>query len=204
MDHTIRAARAASRIHSTFVSTESREIAQQALRTRARVIRRPQSLSLDSVSMDPVLLHAAEELLASGGGEGREAGEDLWVVLLQPTSPLRNASDIDGAITHLEEVGAQGLVSVVEVDREVYKYMTVGDDGFLKGMVSPRAPFMRRQDCPTVVRPNGAIYVYRVSTLLQRGGFYFQGVAPYLMPQERSLDIDVPADLLRAEELMTA
>ena len=40
--------------------------------------------------------------------------------------------------------------------------MTVGSDGFLRGMVSPEAPFMRRQDCPRVVKPNGAVYIYRV------------------------------------------
>ena len=150
--------------------------------------------------MDPVLLHAIQAIEELGEWEMHE---NAWVVLLQPTSPLRTARDIDGAIQALEEGAGSGLVSVTEVDREVYKFMMVGEDGFLRGMVSPQAPFIRRQDCPAVVRPNGAIYIYKASDLLEARGFHFKGVIPFVMPRERSLDIDSPEDLTRAEEYLS-
>jgi CMP-N,N'-diacetyllegionaminic acid synthase len=198
--HSVEAAARASRISATFVSTEDQEIADVAAKCGARVISRPPALSQDHVSMDPVLLHAIEAIRVLGEWEVEERG---WVVLLQPTSPLRRAEDIDDAIRALEESGGLGLVSVTEVDREVYKLMAVGEDGFLRGMVSPQAPFMRRQDCPTVVRPNGAIYIYKASAFLEAGGFFFQGVIPFLMDPDRSLDIDSPEELATAEEYLS-
>jgi CMP-N-acetylneuraminic acid synthetase len=201
LDYTLDAAGGSSRISSTWVTTEDSSIAARACFHGSGVIDRPTHLAEDDVSMDQVLLHAVEALEARAV---LRHSDDAWLVLLQPTSPLRTAGDIDAAIAFLEDSGGRGLVSVVEHDREVYKFMTVGSDGFLRGMVSPEAPFTRRQDCPRVVRPNGAIYIYHARAFVEAGGFYFQGVVPFVMPPERSVDIDSAGDLDRAAELMIA
>ena len=201
LHYSVQAATKASGIVRVFVSTEDEDIAAQARASGAEVVHRPAWLSEDDVAMDGVLLHAIGELRdrIPFGFEEQE-----WMVLLQPTSPLRTHADIDAAITHLEATGGRGLVSVTEQDPEVYKFMTVGKDGFLHGMVSPHAPFMRRQDCPTVVRPNGAIYIYQVAAFLEAEGFYFEGVVPFVMPPERSVDIDGLEDLALAERLLAS
>ena len=200
LDHTVEAATESSHISATFVSTEDDRIAAQARISGAGIIQRPPHLSDDRVAMDLVRLHAIQAIEEMGKWE---VNERVWVVLLQPTSPLRTGMDIDAAIQALEERAGLGLVSVTEVDREVYKFMTIGEDGFLRGMVSPEAPFVRRQDCPVVVRPNGAIYIYKASAFLKAGGFHFDGVIPFVMPRERSLDVDTQAELARAEEYLS-
>lgn len=200
LDHTVLAANASSRIAETFVTTEDEWIVAQARSSGAGIIHRPARLAGDDIDMDSVLLHAIDQL----GQTDAWGIAERWLVLLQPTSPLRTATDIDDAIAHLERSGGGGLVSVVEQDPEIYKSMTVNGDGCLEGMVSADAPFMRRQDCPTVVRPNGAIYIYNADAFAQAGGFYFDGVVPFAMPAERSVDIDHVEDLLAAEALLAS
>lgn len=201
LHHTVEAALRARGLDGVYVTTEDVEIAREARRAGAQVISRPPRLAEDYVDMAPVVTHALHRIEETMTGE---PVSDLWFVLLQPTSPLRSADDIDGALAALERRGARGVVSVVEVDREVYKYMVLDGLGRLQGMVSPHAPFMRRQDCPRVVRPNGAVYAYRAADFLEHGGFHFQDVVPYLMPEERSVDIDEPADLERAAALLAS
>jgi N-acylneuraminate cytidylyltransferase len=205
LDYTVEAAREARTIEAVFVTTEDHRIAVRAREVGAEVIQRPRRLAEERVAMAPVLLHALQALEARADDEemGKVEGE-VWMVLLQPTSPLRTGADIDRAVRALEEGGAEGLVSVTKVDREAYKLMAVDEDGFLRGMVSPEAPFMRRQDCPVVVRPNGAIYIYRARTFAEKGGFHFDGVLPWMMPDDRSVDIDTPEDLERAREALEA
>lgn len=207
LDYTVGAAREARLIDAVFVTTEDDRIAVRAREVGADVIQRPRRLAEDRVAMAPVLLHALEALEALEAlahDEKCKVEGEVWMVLLQPTSPLRTGADIDGAVRALEEADAEGLVSVTEVDREAYKLMAVDEEGFLRGMVSPEAPFMRRQDCPVVVRPNGAIYIYRARTFAEKGGFHFERVLPWTMPEERSVDIDTPEDMERAREALGA
>ncbi len=199
LDYTVEAALRAERIGEVLVSTEDEAIAGRARRLGAGLLMRPAHLATDHVSMDPVILHAIARL---DGETDPETDRELWIVLLQPTSPLRTGEDIDAAVEHLERTSARGLVSVQEMDGEAYKYMTVDSEGFLRGMVSPGAPFMRRQDCPPVVHPNGAIYIYQGELFRRAAGFYFEGVVPFVMPPDRSLQVDEPQDLARIEKCL--
>jgi len=116
-----------------------------------------------------------------------------WVVLLQPTSPLRTADDIDGALERCVALGAPACVSVCEAEQSPYWMYTVQGDNRL----SPLLPssVTRRQDLPTVYVLNGAAYVADTLWLLGSRSFLTSETVAYEMPVERSLDIDTEADL---------
>src|SRR5918911_4592310 len=101
---TIGAACAARSLDRVVVSTDSEEIAATARELGADVLERPAELARDGTPMRDVLLHALEEL-----------GRPEVLVLLQPTSPLRRAEHVDGAVALLRETGADSVVSVAEV-----------------------------------------------------------------------------------------
>ena len=128
----------------------------------------------------------------------RTPGFDL-VVVLQPTSPLREASDIDNCLELLIAQGAATAVSVSESrDHPFLVYSMAADsrlDAFLK--IDPSVS-MRRQDLPPAYSLNGAIYVAEIDWLIASKSFVSLETVGYLMSREASVDIDEPSDLERA------
>jgi CMP-N,N'-diacetyllegionaminic acid synthase len=125
------------------------------------------------------------------------------VVLLQPTSPLRRSEDIDGALETLISSGAPSCVSVTEAHD--HPWLTFGDEGgrLTAFCEPPPGACLRRQELPDVWVLNGAIYAVRVEALLADRRLFHPGrSASLVMPAERSVDIDTPADLDRAEALL--
>ena len=116
-----------------------------------------------------------------------------YVVLLQPTSPLRTAADIDAALRMVEASGAPGCVSVCEAAQSPYWVYRLDDDGKLT-LFESQATLARRQDIPPVYILNGAIYVARVDWLRATRNFVGPGCIAYPMSVERSLDIDTSED----------
>ena len=152
---------------------------------------RPAELSGDTVASIPVVLHALDAL---------DNDYDL-VVLLQPTSPLRLTSDIDGAIQTCLAAGAPSCIGVVEPAKSPWWMFRKGEDGRLSRLMGPAAT--RRQDLPQVWAANGAVYVARVSWLRQANSFVGEGTVGWEMPPERSVDIDTLLDFRLAELLLT-
>ena len=128
----------------------------------------------------------------------RTPGFDL-VVVLQPTSPLREASDIDNCLELLIAQGAATAVSVSESrDHPFLVYSMAADsrlDAFLK--IDPSVS-MRRQDLPPAYSLNGAIYIAEIDWLIASRSFVSPETVGYLMSREKSIDIDEPSDLERA------
>jgi N-acylneuraminate cytidylyltransferase len=121
-----------------------------------------------------------------------------WVVLLQPTSPLRLAADIDGAIGRCVAAGAPSCVSVCEARENPWWMYRLGEDGRLAPLIAGAAP-TRRQDLPRVVVPNGAVYVARADWLARERKFITTDTVAWEMPAERSLDIDTESDLIQLQ-----
>lgn len=192
---TLDAARAATALARTIVTTDDAAIAALCRELGADVPwLRPAVLAGDATAMMPVVLHALDQCAASG--EEYEA-----VCLLQPTAPFRTASDINGAIALLERSGADAVISFVAVEdahparmRVVDADGRVGESPYPEGMEG-----QRRQDLPPLFLRNGAIYLTRTSVL--RGQSSFQGTdcRAWVMPRERSVNIDEPMDLRIAE-----
>jgi CMP-N,N'-diacetyllegionaminic acid synthase len=123
----------------------------------------------------------------------RLPGYDI-VVLLQPTSPLRIASDIDGTIEMMVRHAASTSVSVTEVEKSPYWMFTIDDEtGRLRPLLSA-PPVARRQDLPVVYQLNGAVYSATVPELLAGKKFVDSNTVPYIMPRDRSIDLDSEVD----------
>jgi CMP-N,N'-diacetyllegionaminic acid synthase len=189
--HTIDAALGARSIARVVVSTDSDTIARTAESAGAEVLRRPAALASDTATTAAVIRHALETL---------DPPLPDIVVVLQPTSPLRTSADIDGAVSLLGSSGAPEVNSVCADDR-IELFFRRAADGTLTRVV-PGTPAARRQDAQPAVRLNGAVYVVRREAFLRTGLFTSDRTIGYVMPRERSIDIDEPADLLVAEALL--
>ena len=131
---------------------------------------------------------------------GRCPGYD-WVVLLQPTSPLRTADDIDRALEKCIELDAPACVSVCEAEQSPY-WMFFQKDSRLHRVIET-TPVNQRQDLPKVYILIGAVYVSQTSWLSQHQTFITADTVAYEMPSDRSLDIDTQSDLKLFEVLLT-
>jgi N-acylneuraminate cytidylyltransferase len=124
-----------------------------------------------------------------------------WVVLLQPTSPLRTSNDIDLAIKQCIQYNAPACVSVCLAQESPYWMFTLQKDARLQSLL-PDMKITRRQDLPDVYSLNGAIYVARTQWLMQEKKFITHETIAYEMPVERSIDIDTESDFLQLQILL--
>jgi N-acylneuraminate cytidylyltransferase len=123
------------------------------------------------------------------------------VVLLQPTSPFRNADDIERCIATRRGAGAAACVSIAECDCHPAWSFTLSDRGRLRALSERPLP-ARRQSLSAVYRPNGAVYVVDADVLRRGGSWWGDDTVGHLMPEQRSLDIDAPWDLHLARLLV--
>ncbi len=155
-------------IDEVVVSTESKKIADISLKYKAQVIARPKKLATDNASVADAMLHAVSFL------NKKKYFPDI-VVLLQPTSPLREREDINKAIEAFikNENKCDLVISVCESKLKEEKYP-----------------------------PNGAIYVMRTENINKIRSISSSKILPYFMPLEKSIDIDYEIDFKRAEQLL--
>jgi CMP-N-acetylneuraminic acid synthetase len=175
-------------ISKTIVSSDSDEILTIAKSYGSSILKRPAALALDSSPTEPVIDHVLETL--------KQSGEKYdYLILLQPTSPLRNSSDIDAAIDYLLSCKATALISVTEPVHTPLKAFILNEEGYLKGLYNNEFPFMCRQDLPKVFMPNGAIYIIKIEEYLKRNKLFSDKTVPFEMKAEKSIDIDCMSDL---------
>ena len=181
---TIDAARRARAIERVVVSSDDAAIigVSRSLGCEAPFTR-PAHLASDAATSIDVVLHALDEL----------PGFDT-VILLQPTSPLRTAADIDAAYATYLSSGSAACVSVAPAEQSPYWMYRIRGDGSLEPLLEPPAPATRRQELPPVFALNGAIYIADVSSLRRDRTFLSPGTVAFVMPAARSIDIDTAAD----------
>jgi CMP-N-acetylneuraminic acid synthetase len=180
-------------IAETVVSSDDEKILNISLELGATALKRPPELATDAAPSEPVISHVLSQLKS----EGREF--DI-VMLLQPTSPLRISEDIDGAVEAFYSRHTEALISVYSPAHAPLKAFMVNENGFLQGVFNNEAPFMRRQDLPDSYYPNGAIFMTYVRLFMASGSFLASKTIPYIMPEERSIDIDTIQDVRAAEK----
>lgn len=196
LDRAVAAGLDARRVRRVVVSSDDDEILAAARRAGAEAIRRPPLLATDHARSEPVVAHAIEAVAPFV--------PDV-VCLLQPTSPLRDADDVDEALRLLEgDPSLDAVLSVFEPRHSPYKAFRLDDGGCLAGVVDDDAPFRPRQELPLTFHPNGAVYAIRTEVFLRSGRLLGPRTAPYVMPRERSIDVDTPEDLARAEAYLAA
>lgn len=186
-------------LNHIIVSTDDEEIAAIARQNGAEVpFMRPSELAGDQTPTLPVLQHAVNFV---------ENNEDLtldWVLLLQPTTPLRIAEDIETSINLARKSRCDSIISVVQVFAEHPIFMKRIENNRLLDYCFEEKEGTRRQDSgPPAYMKNGAIYLTRRDVLMRNNSIWGNAIEPYVMPPERSVNIDNEIDLKLAEILMS-
>ena len=194
--YTIEAAREVFDDSIICVSTDDVEIKRVAEQTGLKVpFLRPKALATDTADSRSVLLHAYEYYKSENEYEA-----DV-IVLLQPTSPFRNAIHIKEAL-ELYHSSLDMVVSVKETKSNPYIVLyEENSEGYLEK--SKKGDFKRNQDAPKVWELNGAVYVIKVDSLMKVQPKDFEKVIKYKMDPDSSLDIDTELDWLFAEYLIS-
>lgn len=187
---TVEAAAKSRYLDRCILSSEDPEINKTAKSLGCDVpFIRPVELAGDLVTTIQVVQHALHEL----------SGYDL-IVILQPTSPLRLAIDIDACLERLVEHNAPACVSVAQSKGPWWTY-SINADGQLRPLMDSKL-VLRRQDLPQTYVLNGAVYAIRTEIFLKAKTFLPPGVVGYAMPTERSLDIDTELDIVITEAVV--
>lgn len=194
--HTIEAARASKLVSRLIVSTDDERIAAAARQAGAEVpFLRSEELATDEAGNVEVFIDAIERMR-------REGFAGPWAVLLQPTSPLRTAEDIDSAGRLMQERQADVVVSVCEAEPHPWLAMQTDEQDWLHPAGFGGRAQPGRQAFPPMYTLNGAIYLVDIDSFLKRRSMYGPQTAGYLMPRERSVDINTPIDLQFCEFLL--
>jgi CMP-N-acetylneuraminic acid synthetase len=197
--YTIEAGLSARLLADVVVSTEDEEIATVCRERGAQVpFLRPAELATDRAPSLPVVQHAVREM------EGRAGRPYDVVVMLQPTTPLRQAADIDAGIELLIRTGADSVVSVVDVGGvHPFRMKRVVDDNRLINYIDQGFEDMRpRQELPAVYIRSGALYIARRDIVMEQNSFVGRDCRAYIMDEERAVNIDTPNELVLAEYLI--
>jgi len=189
---TISAAYTSKAVNSVVLSTEDDEIIEAARAWGCETVyRRPDNLAHDKSSSLDVVLHVLERF------PGFE-----YVALLQPTSPLRNGLDIDNAFSLLKSAKATTCVSICEAKESPYWMYFLNKHNSIAKILPDLPGDQRRQALPNVYTLNGAIYLAKIDWLLKAKTFIDESTIGYVMPQERSIDIDTAEDFQVAIQLL--
>lgn len=179
-----------------IVSTDNEEIASVAEEYGATVpFMRPPELATDNAKGIDVVLHAIDWHMKKG------EFYDL-LLLLQPTSPLRSAVDIRQAVELYLDKNADAVVSVCESEHSPLWMNTIGPDLSMKDFLSAVNQNKNRQELGKYYRLNGAVYLAAWAYLKQQRSFFGKNTFAYIMPPERSVDIDHEMDYKFAEFLL--
>lgn len=182
-------------IDRTIVSTDDREIADISRQHGAEVpFLRPADLAGDHVATIDVLLHAVQWL------EEQEKYDFDILVLLHATTPLRSVNDINSCIKMLVETKADNVFSVTEAHRNPYFNMVEADEQGI-ATLAKKGDFTTRQSAPKVYDMNASIYVWWKDVLKNEKKIFLKKSLIYIMPKERSIDIDDDFDFKVAEFL---
>lgn len=194
--HSIIAAQNSSYKGTVLVSTDDIKIADVAKQYSAEVpFMRPAELANDTAATIDVIFHALEFYKTKG------QTFDI-VVLLQPTSPLRITEDIENAIKIMFEKKAEAVVSVCPADHHPLWANTLPESGSMKQFLRDEVKGKNRQQLPVYYRLNGAVFVSSVAALYKHKTFIHENTYSYVMPENRSIDIDNFLDFKMAELLI--
>lgn len=190
---TIEAGLKSKYIDTLIVSSDDKEILDISRYAGSKVIKRPPELAADDSKTSDVIKHVI-----------RTVAEDFdFIILLQPTSPLRTKKHINEAFELLASKNADAVVSVCEVDHPPLWCNTLPDDFNMSNFLPDDLKEKRNQDLPIFFRINGAIYICRINKFLKEGTFFINNnIYAYIMDKESSVDIDTYMDFKLAEVIL--
>jgi CMP-N,N'-diacetyllegionaminic acid synthase len=191
--YTIEAALKSKYLKRVIVSTDDSDIAKVAQDCGAEIpFSRPSNLSQDDTPSVSVVKHAVNTIEESQGCLFD------FVVLLQPTSPLRDERYIDLAVEKMLETGADSVITVCKVNHHPF-WNFVAQDDRLHSLLPNCDKSSRRQELPQTYAPNGAVYVVKRDVLFNENTMFGKDLRGVIMPSEESIDIDDYYDWFLAE-----
>jgi CMP-N,N'-diacetyllegionaminic acid synthase len=194
ISHTIESALKSRYIDQVVVSTDSSSIRSIALRYGARVpFIRPANLATDKAKTITAVMHAIKSLKDIG------EGYDI-LTLLQPTQPLRNNLDLDNALEFFIKNKSRSVASICRVENNP-SLIRIMMGNKLTNLINKKSD-SRRQDMDKYYYVNGAIYINLISKINKDTSFNDNEFG-YIMPKNRSIDIDTGIDLLVAETILS-
>jgi len=199
---TFECAKRSKRLDRVVVSTDDEEVKRLAEQYDVEVpfFPRPKELAEDVDSVLP-MKYCVDFL------EEKEGYTPSHVVLLQPTSPFREPSDIDGCILIAEETGCDTVITVKEVSQHPYWMFKakMGREGFTRlepyEKIDLAGDVLVWQNLPKLYYPTGDVYVTKAE-LVKKGRIFGEIIYGYLIPRERAIDIEEEVDLLLAEAII--
>ncbi len=197
----VAAAKASASVDRVVVSTDDEEIARVAAAAGADVpFMRPDEFAGDTASSMQVVRHALVTLAACGQRYD-------YLLLLEPTSPLTEASDIDTALStlHASRERADAIVGISRVEAAHPEYdVRLGADGLIRPYAAPDfRSLRRRQEIEDLYFLEGSLYASASDVLLERGGFHHERTLGYRVPRWKSHEIDEFVDFVCVEAIMT-
>ncbi|MCT7466008.1 acylneuraminate cytidylyltransferase family protein [Aliarcobacter cryaerophilus] len=188
----IEAALKSKYISKVVVSSDDEDILNISSNFGADIIKRPYELANDTATTFDAVKHTIDNF------ENYD-----YIVLLQPTSPLRNEKHIDEAIELLEEKQADAIVSVCEMDHSPLWSNTLPKDGNMNNFLRDEVLNKRSQDLEKYYRVNGAVYICKTDKLLENKSFFLKdNIFAYIMDRKSSIDIDEEIDFLFAQRVI--
>ncbi len=189
---TIEEAKKSKYLDRLILSSEDAEIIEVAIDLGVDVpFVRPAELAQDDTPGIEPVLHAV-----------REVPDYDYLVLLQPTSPLRTVEDIDQCLETCLALGAPACVSVTAPDKSPYWMYTLSADKRMKPLLTSES-YASRQALPAVYALNGAVYVAEIGWFMLKKCFVSEETVAFEMPKEHSVDIDTESDLKFFELIKT-
>lgn len=191
---TIEAAQKSKMIDRLVLSSDDDQIIKIAKKWGCEVpFIRPSKFASDTASSIEVAMHALEKI----------PGYD-YLIILQPTSPLRNEIDIDSSIKLILENHAPTCVSLCESSESPYLMHTIKKNGSIQKILPDMDKAKRRQDLPQTYILNGAIFIANIKWFKEYKTFISEETIGYLMPLDRSIDIDDFEDFERFKAIKSA
>lgn len=191
--YTIEAVNKSKLLTRCIVSTDDKEIAEISKNCGGDVpFMRPDKLAQDESTSIEVVQHVVSELK-------KQNEEYDYIMILQPTSPLRSSGDIDNCIKLVKESGADSVMSMVEItDFSLKKIKKIVNNKIEPFFEEEGATSARRQDQIPAYKRNASIYLTKTN-LIMHGDLFGENSISYVMPEERSVDINKITDFALAE-----
>lgn len=180
-------------IDKCIISTNDKNIADISILHKGEVpFIRPPDLSTDDANLNDVIKHAINSI---------DNQYDI-VVVLQPTSPLRKSFDIDKALEVMIARNAPVVVSVCLSNKPIHWNYFIKEDGLLKPCNPYKSRSTNRQQFPKTYFPNGALFISEIDYFVKKNSFYTSSTLAFVMPEERSIDIDSQIDFFTAQAII--
>jgi len=190
--HTILSALKCKYLDEIIVSSDDKEILKVSKKYGANIMERPKYLANDKAKSFNTLKHVIENTSTFD-----------YVILLQPTSPLRNEKHINDAINLLEKKNADAIISVCKVEHKPLWSNVLPKNGSMKNFLNKKILKKRSQDLKNYYRLNGAIYICKINCFLKEKSFFLKNnIYAFEMLKEDSVDIDTEFDFKIAKALL--